>query len=44
MRWPSWYAGTAADTTLDVGISCPPPAENHMPSQAAIPVRPPVPS
>jgi phospholipase C len=30
--------------TLDVGIPYPPPASNHMPSQAAAPVRPPVPS
>jgi hypothetical protein len=29
--------------TLDVGIPYPPPTKNHMPVQAAAPVRPPVP-
>jgi hypothetical protein len=29
--------------TLDVGIPYPPPTRNHMPVQAATPVRPPVP-
>ncbi len=33
----------AGDTTLDVGIPYPPPTKNHMPAQAATPVRPAVP-